>query len=148
VPYWQHYCHLVWGTKRREPLIDEAVSAIIRQSVRSTCNAHRATLHALGMMPDHVHLAVSIPPTHAISNFVRAMKSASSSEINNELRGTALTQFGWQAEYGLLSFGQRSLDAIVAYVDNQTSHHAENTLWPAFEILASTHQARPDTNIP
>ncbi len=145
MPYWQHYCHLVWGTKHRQLLIDEAVSAILRQSVRSTCNGQRVILHALGVMPDHVHLAVSIPPSVAISNFVRAVKSSSSLEINNSLRGAVLTQFRWQAECGLLSFGQRALDSVVAYVDNQAAHHAANTLWPTFEIIESKP---PDTPAP
>jgi putative transposase len=137
VPFVQHYCHLVWGTKRREPLIDEAITEIFRQTVRTTCNAHRATMHALGIMPDHVHLAVSIPPSLAIAEFVRAVKSKSSLEINQAHQLEALSRFGWQAEYGLLSFGQRSLPSIVAYVNNQAKHHAAKTLWPTFEIMES-----------
>jgi putative transposase len=137
VPFWQHYCHLVWATKHREPLINEAVAEVIRQTVRSTCSAHRATLHALGIMPDHLHLAVSIPPSVAIADFVRAVKSKSSFEINQVYRPNSLTQFGWQAEYGVLSFGKRALADVVAYVTNQAAHHAANNLWPTFEILES-----------
>src|SRR3954452_183518 len=82
VPYWQHYCHLVWGTKNREPLIDEQVAEVIARSVRSTCIEHRAILHATGILPDHIHLAVSIPPSLAISEFVRYAKGSSIFELN------------------------------------------------------------------
>jgi putative transposase len=137
MPYWQHYCHLVWATKHRGPQIDDANAEIIRHVTRATCNAHRATLHAIGMMPDHVHLAVSIPPRVAIADFIRAVKSASSFEINHDHTSDSRPTFGWQAEYGLLSFGQRSLESVVAYINNQAAHHAANTLWPTFEILES-----------
>ena len=137
MPFSQLYCHLVWGTKHREPLIDESAAALIRQTARTTCNAHRALLHAIGMMPDHVHLAVSLPPSLAVSNFVRAVKSKSSFEINASLRTTSLTQFSWQAEYGVLSFGQRSLSSVTAYVNSQAAHHAANALWTTFEIMES-----------
>jgi REP-associated tyrosine transposase len=137
MPFWQHYCHLVWGTKLREPMIDEEIAAVIARSVQSTCNDHRATLHATGIMPDHVHLAVSIPPSLAISDFVRFVKGLSSFELNKANRIERLNRFGWQAEYGLISFGERLLDAVVTNVNHQAAHHAEHTLWPTFEILES-----------
>jgi putative transposase len=137
VPFWQHYCHLVWGTKLREPMIDEEIVDVIRGSAQAICNEHRAKLHALGIMPDHIHLAVSIPPSLAISDFVRFVKGKSSFELNKENRIDRLARFGWQAEYGIISFGERSLTSVVAYVNNQAAHHAEHTLWPTFEILES-----------
>jgi REP-associated tyrosine transposase len=144
VPYWQHYCHLVWGTKRREPLIDNEVGAIIVRSVQSTCLDCRAILHAMGIMPEHIHLAVSIPPRLAIAEFVRSVKGASSYELNKTNRIDRLARFGWQAEYGLISFGERSLASVVAYVNNQAAHHAANNLWPSFEILES-RPSSPDS---
>jgi putative transposase len=137
VPFWQHYCHLVWGTKLREPLINEEIARVVKTAARDICNDHRATLHAIGIMPDHVHLAVSIPPSLAISEFVRAVKGQSSFELNKVNRVERLARFRWQAEYAALSFGQRALTSVVAYVNNQATHHAENNLWPSFEILES-----------
>jgi putative transposase len=137
VPFWQHYCHLVWGTKLREPLIDEEIVDVIRGSAQANCNEHRAKLHAIGIMADHIHIAVSIPPSLAISDFVRFVKGKSSFEINKQNRIARLARFGWQAEYGLISFGERSLTSVVAYVNNQAAHHAAHTLWPTFEILES-----------
>ena len=137
MPYWQHYCHLVWGTKNREPLIDEQIAEVSARSVRSICAEHRVILHATGIMPDHVHLAVSIPPSLAISDFVRYTKSSSSFELNKISRIDRLARFRWQAEYGLISFGERSLPSVVANVNNQAAHHATNRLWPSFETIES-----------
>ncbi len=137
MPYWQHYCHLVWGTKSREPMIDAEIADVIKRSVQSTCNDHRVTLHATGTMPDHIHVAVSIPPSLAISDFVRFVKGSSSFQLNARSRVERLSRFGWQAEYGLISFGERSLNSVVAYVNNQAEHHAKKNLWSTFEILES-----------
>jgi putative transposase len=95
VPFVQHYCHLVWGTKHRDSLIDETVAEKVGKTVRTTCNAHRATLLALGIVPDHMHLAVSIPPSLAVADFVRAVKSKSSLEINQARPVDGLARFGW-----------------------------------------------------
>jgi len=86
VPYWQHYCHLVWGTKNREPVIDDASADVIRQAFREICGQERAKLLALGIMPEHVHVAVSIPPRIAISDFVKLMKGRSSFRLNESNR--------------------------------------------------------------
>jgi len=137
MPYWQHYRHLVWGTKNREPPIDEELAAAIACAVQAKCNEHRVTLHATGIMPEHLHLAVSIPPRLAIADFVRMVKGASSYQLNTINRLDRLARFEWQAEYGLISFGERSLESVVAYINNQAAHHAEDALWPTFEILDS-----------
>ena len=39
---------------------------------------HKAKLYRIGGMPDHIHMLVSIPPTVAVSEFVRGLKFASS----------------------------------------------------------------------
>jgi putative transposase len=145
VPFSQLYCHLVWGTKHREPLIDDEIACVIRSETRTVCNDHRVIVHALGLMPDHLHLAVSLPPSLAVSDLVRAVKGKSSFELNKVNRVERLARFGWQAEYAALSFGQRSLASIVAYVNNQATHHAANTLWPTFEILGSDPPGNADS---
>jgi putative transposase len=141
MPYWQHYCHLVWATKHREPLIDNEIERIFRQTITTVCEQHRAKALAVGIMPEHVHLAMSIPPSIAISEFVGLIKGKSSFKVNQTAHLDRLARFAWQAEYGLISFGARSLDSVIAYVNNQAQHHATNDLWPTFEILES----RPPT---
>jgi putative transposase len=76
-------------------------------------------------MSEHVHVAISIPPKLAVATLIGQLKGASSHHINDHyMDGT----FAWQAEYGVLSFSERSLSTIVAYVKNQKKHHAEDTL--------------------
>ena len=135
MPYWESYYHLVWGTKNRHPLITPSRAELIRLSIAATCTERQALIHALGMMPDHIHLAVSIPPRFAVSDFVQWLKGASTRRINQHESGGPRDIFAWQAEYGMLTFGEKSLSVVVAYVENQERHHAEETLLARFEQL-------------
>jgi len=133
--YWQTFYHLVWGTKNRLPLIDEERDRLIQQSIRVTCLKQDAFVFAVGTMPDHVHLAVSIPPTLAVAEFMRLIKGASSHLVNRTSARSAHETFTWQAEYGLFTFGERSLDEIRDYVLNQRKRHEDGSLLPYFERL-------------
>ncbi len=130
--HWRTFYHLVWGTRDRVPLIDEERAAILQRSFRATCHEAGAIVHAIGIMPDHVHLAVSIPPRIAVSDFVRHLKG-SASHLVNHAAVAGDPDFAWQGEYGVMTFGERSLPQVVAYVENQAHHHADNLAWPTFE---------------
>jgi putative transposase len=133
VPFAQHYSHLIWTTKYREPVIDDELAGVIKAKIYATSNDLNAVLHALGIMPDHIHMAVSIPPRIAISDYIWAIKGKSSHHVNHSDDVRYPGQFAWQREYGLISFGKRSLPTVIAYVNNQREHHENNDLWPTFE---------------
>ena len=145
MPYWQFYYHLVWATKRRDPIIDEVVIDVIGRVIKDACRQHEAIPHAVGFMPDHMHVAVSIPPKVAVADFIGKIKGKSSFELN-QTRSATRGHFQWQTEYGALSFGEKSLASVVAYVKNQAIHHAENTLWPSFERLDNLAIRSPRSN--
>jgi putative transposase len=90
-------------------------------------------VHAVGTMPDHVHVAASIPPAFAVSEVVRRWKGGSSHLINETRSGSRKAGFGWQSEYGVVSFGDKALSDVIAYVDNQPQHHFDRAVWSAFE---------------
>jgi putative transposase len=132
VTCWRTFYHLVWGTRDRVPLIDDERAEMLQRSFRASCHEAGVIVHAIGVMPDHVHLAVSIPPRLAVSDFVRHLKGSASHLVNHAAaQGDA--GFAWQGEYGVLTFGERSLQDIVSYVENQAQNHADRLVWPTFE---------------
>jgi putative transposase len=128
--YWRLFYHLVWATKNREPLIDDDVQAGVERSFHLTSNDLGLIVHATGFMPEHVHLSVSIPPTIAIAEVVRRLKGASSRGVN---RSNSAPAFGWQDGYGVLSFGEKNLPQVNAYILNQKEHHDSGTVIAALE---------------
>jgi REP element-mobilizing transposase RayT len=133
LPYWQLFYHLVWGTRKREPIIGADVEMNLRRFFQMTVADSKMHLHAIGFMPDHVHLVASIPPQLAISEAVRRLKGAASHGVNAELRLDA--SFGWQPEYGVLSFGEQALDRVIDYVVNQRQIHETRATMAKLERL-------------
>jgi putative transposase len=130
--YWRVFYHLVWATKNREPLIADEGEAIIRRSFQLTSDDLGLIVHAVGVMPEHVHVALSIPPKIAVAEAVKRLKGASSFAVG---RDQPHISFGWQDGYGLHSFSERGLPGVCNYVLNQADHHAQGTTIRAMERI-------------
>lgn len=130
-PYTQLYCHLVWATWDRLPLIPEEVEPRLYSAIRSKVRELRGVPIAVGGVPDHVHLLCSFHPTVAISFLVQQVKGASSHLMTHEVPG--MEGFKWQGAYGAFSVSKDALDSVEQYVLNQKRHHADHDLWDAWE---------------
>ncbi len=84
-----------------------------------------ADVYVVNGMPDHVHIVASVPPSLALADWIKEIKGNSSHAINNTHPDASLQ---WQAGYGILSFGQKTLGTVIDYVLGQKEHHAANTL--------------------
>jgi REP element-mobilizing transposase RayT len=121
--------------------------AILEGAVRSAIEDWRIVIDAVGCMPDHVHVAASIPPALAVAEVARRWKGLSSHAINQRRRANNHPEsFNWQAEYGVHTFGPGALSSVVAYVQNQHEHHRLNDLWPGLERTTTEPPARPVLN--
>jgi putative transposase len=133
MPYWRLFYHIVWATKARQPVLEDADARIVSQSIRTTLRSFKADLHAVGVMPDHVHLATSIPPNVALAEVIGRLKGASAHALNHQPGRPPDRSFSWQTEYGILSFGEKALPTVIQYIQNQKQHHASQQLWPTLE---------------
>lgn len=52
--------------------------------------------------------------------------------------------FAWQKGYGVLSFSERHMRSVCAYVNNQKRHHRENNLNAILETVADEDTVLPD----
>jgi putative transposase len=135
MPYWRLFYHFVWGTKNREPLIAPQWEEALHNAIAAKATELGAFVHAVGGIEDHVHLVVSVPPKIALSTFIGQVKGNSSHFVNHGL--DADTHFAWQAEYGVVSFGEKMLDMVAQYAKNQRQHHADGTTIAMLERVAS-----------
>jgi len=129
--YYKLYYHFVWSTKNRLPLIDPAIESELYRAIAAKGQDLDGYVHALGGMEDHVHLATSFPPKIAPAFFIGEVKGNSSHYVNHVIKPDF--EFYWQDEYGVLSFGEKNLPAVVRYIQNQKKHHAEGSLISAME---------------
>ena len=79
-----------------------------------------------------MHVAISIPPKLGVATSIGHLKGASSHYINENYAGGS---FMWQTDYGVFSFSEKSLSAVINYINNQKKHHADNTLNVAMENI-------------
>ena len=94
----------------------------------------KVAIHALYLMPDHIHVAVSIPPALSVASVVQRFKGASSYVVNHA-DARANERFAWQTEYGAVSFGEKQLGDVVSYIEHQQERHASNRLWDRIERI-------------
>ncbi|MEZ4529465.1 MAG: IS200/IS605 family transposase [Thermomicrobiales bacterium] len=146
--YWRTFYHLVWSTKYREPMLTPERMAMVQQAFRVVAKDMGAYTHAIGGMPDHVHVAVSIPPSIAVAAYVQRLKGSSSRYLTKQITLPGIEGFAWQEHYGVTTFGERSLDAVVGYLERQADHHATDDIWQAFELLPSPQSLRPAARRP
>jgi putative transposase len=122
MPLWKLYYHFVWATHKRLPLITPIREAPLYQFIHHKTDELSGRLHAIGGIADHLHLVVSIPPSLALSAYVKAIKGSSSRYLNVSHADPA-ARFQWQQEYGVFSISEKNLSAAIAYTQNQKHHH-------------------------
>jgi len=127
------YLHITFHTKNNLRVIrdrlQECLYAYLTARARETPNLR---LEAVGGIEDHVHLAVKVPPTLRISEWIGQMKGAASHHIN-QMAGRKVLQ--WQDGYGAVSFSPSALDRVKSYIANQAEHHAHGTLIELLERI-------------
>ena len=127
MPYYRLFYHFAWATKQREPLITDLNRAAIYAAVADKTVGMRGIIHAIGGMPGHLHLVVTVPPSVSISSFIGQIKGTSS-HLASHLQPIGYEPFACQPEYGVVSVTESHLPIVVRYVLNQEQHHAQNTL--------------------
>jgi putative transposase len=132
--FFQLYYHLVWSTKGRLPSIQATLLEYTKNLVIDDAKCRGASVLAVGVMPDHVHLLVSLPPTATISTFVGQVKGAVAHELNRTIGQKTVE---WQEGYGALTLRAADLDKVAKYVDNQPAIHRARKAHGELEVTAS-----------
>lgn len=132
MPFSACYYHVIWATKGRATWLTPPIENVIFNAVDLKSQAMHCTLEAINGYVDHLHVAVQIPPSMAVHDWVKQVREISSREVNGqfpELEG----HFAWQASYGVLTFGVKQLTFVIDYIVRQKEHHAQKTTWAYLE---------------
>ena len=132
--YTKLFYHIIWSTKHREPTILPIIEYKLHSYIAKKAINLSGIIYAINGIDDHIHLAVSIPPSIAISKFIGQIKAVSSTKLNQS--GLIYYKFRWQSSYSIFTFRESELAGIVRYIKRQKKHHAEGRLRNSLEILA------------
>jgi len=124
--------HIVWRVKDGSPVLRDAIETQLHRYLKGrSVKAPGVFCHAVGGADDHVHMAVTVPPTLVISEWVGQVKGASAHFINHEIANRKLLE--WQKGYGVISFGKKDLPWVVGYIREQRQHHTRGNVQTRLE---------------
>ena len=121
----QIYLQFVFAVQHRQSLIPQEHKEELHKYITGLVQNRKAKMLAVNCMPDHVHLFVGFKPTVLISDFVKEIKVESNEFINKQ--NWVKVKFNWQEGYGVFSYSQSQIDAVVKYVLNQEKHHQKRS---------------------
>jgi len=112
--------HLVWCPKYRRPVLVGAVEKRLRTLLNIVALDLEAAIHALEVMPDHVHLFVECDPTRSVAELVNRFKGRTSHDLRSEFPGLrSRIPTLWSRSYYAATVGAVSENAIRKYIEEQ-----------------------------
>jgi len=134
--------HIVFATKDRRPSMSPELLPRICEYIAGVIYNHNGTPLIINGMPDHLHMAVNVAPTIALSDFVRDVKANASRWIHETFPD--LQSFGWQNGYSAFTVSRSAKDLIVAYIAHQQEHHKTMTFQEELVALLDKHEIEYD----
>ena len=118
---WQCKYHIVFTPKYRRKIIYAHLRENIRDIIKDLCKWKGIAILEGHMMPDHIHLLVSIPPKYSVSQVMGYLKGKSAMMIF-ERHSNLKYKFGnrhfWSTGYYVSTVGLNTA-TIVKYIREQ-----------------------------
>jgi REP element-mobilizing transposase RayT len=104
------WVHLVWATKRREPLLNKDLRKIVFSHIRQNALTKNIHIDFINGHVDHLHILVSLDADQSIGNITQLINGESSFWINkNKL---IPQKFEWQDDYFAVSVSESGVKRI------------------------------------
>ena len=117
--------HIVFCPKFRNLILKDAVEMELRHIFGQTALVYNWKIHAMEIMPDHVHLFMQLLPDDRLTDVVRTLKSISAVHIFNKFPKLKQQKFWgtglWSRGAYYATIGSVSEAAIRHYIENQKS---------------------------
>ena len=114
-----HY-HAVWCPKYRRKVLIGPIETRLKQTIHEVCAEHQAEIEELEVLPDQVHLLVSVDPQFGIHRLIKLVKGRSSRFLRQEfpvLKRKLPTL--WTNSYFVGTTGGAPLALIKQYIEQQ-----------------------------
>lgn len=128
--------HLVYATKERAPLITAALRPRLHEYLGGTVRGLGGVALEINGVADHVHLLVKLPPTLALSDFLRELKANSSGWAKKQTAG----RFAWQSRYGAFTVSESQVERVRHYISHQEEHHRRVNFEEEFIAILRAHR--------
>lgn len=114
--------HFVWIPSRRRKVLVGDVATRLETLLYEKTKELECNILALEIMPDHVHLFVSCPPTLAPYQMMFRLKGYTSKVLREEFPHLLKLPSLWTRSYFVGTAGNVSSERIKQYIAQQKSH--------------------------
>ena len=131
------YCHIVFSTKNRVPLLTPEVAPRVHEYLGGVIRGKQGVPVQIGGAADHVHVLCSQNKTEALTDLIRDLKSCTTAWVHTTF--PALPHFAWQEGYGAFSISVTGLDRVAAYIAGQEAHHQQESFQDELRRFLRVH---------
>ncbi len=129
--------HLVFSTKNRAPLIDDAIRDSLHRYMAVVLENLGCPATLINSVEDHVHILFELARTVTVSQAVEEVKKTSSKWIKTQ--GAQFATFAWQAGYGAFAVSESNVPAVRDYIARQRDHHRKKTFQDEYLAFLERH---------
>ncbi len=118
-----HRYHIVWIRKYRYRVLNRPIKERIRELIVQVAEELKVEIENGVVSADHIHLFVSVPPSVAVSDFVKKAKGRSSRKLQQacpELKKTYWGKRFWARGYFSATSGNVTDDIINEYINRHS----------------------------
>jgi putative transposase len=118
---WDCKYHVIWIPKYRKKSIFGDLRKYLGEIFRELAKQKECTVIEGHLMPDHVHILLSIPPKYSVAQIVGFIKGKSAIQIARNFQGRKKNFVGqnfWARGYYVSTVGKDE-DAVRAYIQHQ-----------------------------
>lgn len=132
------WIHLVWATKKREPVLNKELRTQLFSHIRENAKNKNIHLDFVNGYTNHIHCLISLDAEQTIAKIVQLIKGESSYWINQQ---KLLPQkFEWQAEYFAVSVSESGINKVREYIKNQEQHHQKKTFEQEYQEFIEKYE--------
>jgi len=138
----KNYLHIVFSTKHRQPLINDAIEHELHAYLGGICKNLECHPIKVGGHVDHIHILCMLSKKIALMKLLEEVKSHSSKWIKT--KGDEFANFYWQDGYGAFSVNPSEVEAVINYIANQKEHHSKKTFQDQYRVILKKYQVDYD----
>lgn len=131
--YRQIFYQIVFGTKDREPTIEEAHCEELYKYIWGVIKNKNCTLYRINGVEDHLHIFSDLHPSVCLADYVKDIKVGANLWMKES--GKFPKFRGWQDAYGAFTYSVREKDMIINYIKNQKEHHKKESFYDEYKRL-------------
>ena len=127
------FLHLVMPIDAKNKLPHPITMKLVETKLSKTVSEFGGETLAVKLLPNHVHILVSVLPAASIDDLVVELKGETSELVEGTGRGETLV---WAEGYGVVSVSKSHIDIVKNYIDTQEERHKTGKLNATLEKSA------------